>query len=261
MKSTLGLTIFTVIFAISSEVFGASKASDTDQQSQKIESVLDKLESKFLDRENAPLTYDETRAQAMKPAEKSVKSIEISPKQPITGKTPNQNMLKEIQAKINEYENQVDSLEADSRKMKSQVIQGSTTDNLITIEAKLKNAKTSSLQAMTAKVDGSLMFNQVDPAGMWIPSSTITIYHGPMQPGDHKIEITAVLARTNEQGIAVAGWTPQQVKQSFTVSLPEGKVRKHMIVELDTSKDQSGKAVANLMEENVEPRKTEETVE
>lgn len=243
---------------LTTEAFVFAATSETDQQSTRIESVLDKLEARYLDRESAPLTYDEQRAKAMTPPGKPAESITVK-REPITGKTPNQKILSEIQSKINEYENQIDSLEADARKMKSQVIQGSTTDNLITIEAKLKNAKTAGIQALTAKVDGSLLFNQVDPAGMWMPSSTVSIYHGPMQPGDHTIELTAVLTKTNSNGLAVAGWTPQQVQRSFKISLPDGKVRKHIVIELDTSSEQSGKAVAKLTEHETEASTTQET--
>ncbi|MCX6126853.1 MAG: hypothetical protein NTV34_19185, partial [Proteobacteria bacterium] len=173
MKSReLSIIAIIIIASVSFHSFSGTTLAadaDTDKQSDKMDSVLDKLESRFLDKEASPLTYDEQRTKAMTPSGKPTESIKINKKEPIIGQTPNHKILNEIQLKLNEYENQVDALEADARRFKGQVIQNSTTDNYVTIEAKLKDSKTSNLRAFTSKIDGSLTFNQVDPAGMWMP--------------------------------------------------------------------------------------------
>jgi hypothetical protein len=221
-------------------------ATQADSHSQKIESVLDRLESKYLDKEAAPLTYDDSEKSKKALDAPPVETKTITPREPIIGKTPNQSALNNIQAKIKEHESQIDILEADARKMKSELIEGSVIDNMISIEAKLKDHKTSGIQALTAKVDGSLLFNQTDPAGMWIPASSIPIYHGPMQPGEHTIEVTAVLTKVQPAGLPLAGWTPQQVTKAFKVHVPDGKAAKIFTVELSTTDQKSGKAHAEI---------------
>lgn len=228
-----------------------SVTGNTDKQNDKIESVLDKLENRYLDREAGPLTYEE---QSKKPGEdkKPVEVLELKAKAPIEAQTPNGKVLKDIQSKITEYDNQLDALEADARKLKSNLVDGSTIDNQVTVDVRLKEPQTASLRTLTAKIDGSTLFNQNDPSGMWIPAKSIAVYQGPMQPGTHRLEITAVVTRTNSEGLAVAGWNQQQLVQSFSFEVPDGKVRKAVTVELTLGTTKNQKAAANLDEHTVQ---------
>lgn len=225
--------------------------ANTDKQSDKIESVLDKLENRYLDREAGPLTFDE-QAKAPDNAQKPVEVLEIKSKNPIEAQTPNGKVLKDIQGKITEYDNQLDTLEADARKLKANLMEGSTTDNQIHVDVTLKDPKTASLRTLTAKIDGSTLFHQNDPSGMWIPAKSIAIYQGPMQPGSHRLEVTALVTRTNSSGLALAGWNQQQVVQSFLFDVPEGKVRKSVTVELTPGSDKTQKATAKINQELIE---------
>lgn len=261
MKALMILAVAIVMTTSWSSVVSAV-TGNTDKQADKIESVLDKLESRYLDRESGPLTYEEQNKAAAndkKPAE----IMEIKPKSPIQAETPNGRILKDIQGKITEYDNQLDSLEADARKLKAGLIEGSTIDNQVTVDVRLKNPKTASMRTLTAKIDGSTLFNQNDPAGMWIPAKSIAIYQGPMQPGAHRLEVTAVVTRTNADGLALSGWNQQQVIQSFTFDVPEGKVRKTVAVEIEVGNAKDEKATAKLdetqqVEPTVEPTKSKE---
>lgn len=226
---------------------GASATGNTDKQADKIESVLDKLESRYLDRESGPLTYEE-QAKPVGNDKKPAEILEIKPKSSIQAETPNGKILKDIQAKITEYDNQLDSLEADARKLKAGLVEGSTTDNQVTVDVRLKDPKVASMRTLTAKIDGSTLFNQNDPAGMWIPAKSVAIYQGPMQPGTHRLDVTAVVTRTNADGLALSGWNQQQIIQSFTFDVPEGKVRKAVAIELEVGNAKSEKATAKIAE-------------
>jgi hypothetical protein len=248
--AAIGLSAGSVSYGVTSGQKNR-ETSQADAQSQKIESVLDRLESKFLDREAAPLTFDEQKTEPAKGKVKNqdAKEIVTVPKrEPIEAATPNQKILKDIQEKINEYESQLDSLETDTRKTKHNMIETSVSSHALVLDARLKDSKKSTLQSLTVRLDGSLVYNQVDTAGVWIPTAVIELYHGPVQPGEHKVDVTAVLTRANEQGIPVAGWTPQQVTKSFRFEVGQGRVEKQVTIQLDTTGERAGKALAELME-------------
>lgn len=225
--------------------------SNTDKQADKIESVLDKLENRYLDREAAPLTFEE-QTKPLGEQKKAAEVLEIKQKDPIEAQTPNGRVLKDIQGKITEYDNQLDALEADTRKLKSTLIEDSTTNNQVTVDVTLKDPKSASMRNLTAKIDGSTLFNQNDPSGMWIPAKSIAIYQGPMQPGSHRIEITAVVTKTNSEGLALAGWNQQQIVQSFTFDVPEGKVRKTVTIELSPGSSKNQNASAKIDQKMIE---------
>lgn len=251
MTTHLFTTFLFVMLVGASSQPGRAVTTNTDKQSDKIESVLDKLENRYLDREAGPLTFDE-QAKTPGAEKKPVEVLEIKSKSPIEAQTPNGRVLKDIQGKITEYDNQLDALEADARKLKANLVEGSSTDNQVHVDVTLKEPKTASLRTLTAKIDGSTLFNQNDPSGMWIPAKSIAIYQGPMQPGSHRIEVTAVVTRTNASGLALAGWNQQQLVQSFTFDVPEGKVRKVVTVELTPGSEKTQKASAKLNQELIE---------
>ena len=244
-------SVLVMLAGASSHLAQAVTSANADTQSDKIESVLDKLENRYLDREAGPLTFEE-QAKTPGTEKKPVEVLEIKAKDPIEAQTPNGKVLKDIQGKITEYDNQLDTLEADARKLKSNLVEGSSTDNQVNVDVTLKDPKTASLRTLTAKIDGSTLFNQSEPSGMWIPAKSIAIYQGPMQPGSHRVEITAVVTRTNSSGLAVAGWNQQQIVQSFLFDVPEGKVRKAVTVELSPGSEKAQKATAKLNQELVE---------
>jgi len=226
----------------------AGLAVEADKQSQKVESILDQLETKYLDRESIPLTYDEERTKIMAPPSKTKETLNVTKTEPIVGQTPNQKMLGEIQNKLNEYDNEVDTLEADARRFKVRAIQAANSDNVVVIEARLKDQKRSSLRNLSSRIDGSLTFSQMSHTGIWIPTASLTLYNGPMQPGEHTIEINAVVDKTSSEGLAISGWTPMSINQTFTFKIEPGKQRKHFWVEFDTPESSDGKPVVKLAE-------------
>jgi hypothetical protein len=248
---TMVLTTFELAIA------KTEKSTQADVQSEKVESILDKLETKFLDREAAPLTYEESKQPSKSAGAKPIETLQINERKPIEGKTPNQKILQEIQAKISTYDTQVDLLEADSRKSKSDLIDQSNTNNSVHLEAKLSSAKTAVLQSLTVRIDGSLIFNQSDAAGMWIPTSAISLYQGPVQPGEHTVDVEAVLSRVNESGIPVSGWVSQRVAKKFSFEIPAGSVAKKISIVLDAGEGRSTKATAQLIENGDSDQKKE----
>ncbi|MCX6126854.1 MAG: hypothetical protein NTV34_19190, partial [Proteobacteria bacterium] len=62
------------------------------------------------------------------------------------------------------------------------------------------------------------------------------------------IDITAVLNRINPDGLAISGSIPQQISKSFKLTLDPGRIRRQWSIQLDTSPNQSGSAVAIFVE-------------
>ena len=251
MKRTIPASITLVLNLLAPHAF-----AEATEQSKSLESVLDKLEHRLLDRESQPLTYDEKKAEA-RPADiraqkEPASAIEIKNDAPIGAQTPNSKALNQIQKKINEYDSEIDILESETRKLRTDVVEASAVDNAVTLEVKLKDPGQSTLRTLTARLDGSLIFNQTDPAGIWIPGKSVTVFQGPTQPGEHRIDITATTMNTNRDGLPVQNWQQKLIKETFTVTVPDGKQRRSWTIEFDASEAEGSKNVAKLIEAKVD---------
>lgn len=251
MKLILKIKISTLIFSIICFGDGMALAANKETQSKKIENVLDKLEQRLIDKESSPFTTEEEE----NTEEKQVKNNKTptqtySSKKPSTikGQTPNGKNLQELQKKLNEYDNRIESLESDLRKIQANVYEGSTVDNQVSIEVKAANSSKFIIRTVTAKLDGNVLYNQLDPAGLWVPARVVPIYFGPLQPGEHRIDLTATIAPLSEDGLELATWKQKSLQQSFTFKVEEGKQRRTVALEIDTPKGADSRPIAKLLE-------------
>ena len=107
----LAIRTFSAIFIV---LTGTQAFCGSDEQSKNLESVLDKLERRLLDRESAPLTYAEKKSVEASDTttgkgQAKTPTIEVKTNKEIEGQTPNAKSLSEIQRKIAEYDAQLEN--------------------------------------------------------------------------------------------------------------------------------------------------------
>ena len=244
--SLISIAVIAIMATRSRIAFSAT----SEQHAKKIENVLDKLEQRLLDKEASPLTFEEEQKPAAAKSDPARTTQKYSPKSParVTGQTPGGKNLQELQKKINEYDNRIEILESDLRKMRASVYEGSVADNQIMLEIRAGNTSKFIIRTVTARLDGNILYTQLDPAGLWMPTRSIPVFYGPLQPGEHRMDVAATLAPLSEDGLELPTWKQKAVQQSFSFTIPDGKVRKNLIIEINDTKGDGSQPVASLVE-------------
>jgi hypothetical protein len=231
--------------------------ASTEAQAKRIESVLDRLEKRLIDKESAPLTSEEAErvaADVKSPVNSSQKTDQkYVPKSAarIKGQTQTGRNIQELQKKINEYDSRIEILESDLRKIRSNVQDNAITDNVVSLQIKTDSKNPVVMKTLSAVLDGNTIYSQIDPAGVWIPSKIIPLYFGPLKPGAHKLELTATISSSTDESNAAGSWKQKALLQSFDFSIPEGKQRKSITIEIGKSKSEDASPTATLFESEV----------
>ncbi len=242
------LAVFAALNLICDLCYGVET---TDTQGKKIESVLDKLEKRLIDREASPFTEDEDLAIKSPKSKKDSPAKEYyQPKTPgkIKGNTASGKNLQEVQKKINEYDSRIEILESDLRRLRAGVYEGSVTDNQVMLDVKTSKDAKYIIRTLTTKLDGNTLYNQLDPAGLWMPSREVPVFYGPLQPGDHRVDISATIAPLSPEGLEIPTWQHKSLQQSFSFNIPDGKIRKTVTIEIAEPKTSGSHPVAKMTE-------------
>lgn len=230
-----------------------ARAEPAEAQAKKIENVLDKLEKRLIDKESSPLTFDETE-NVKTPGKGLAKAKQkYSPKSSakISGQTPSGRNIQELQKKLSEYDTRVDLLEADVRKLRAGVYEDSATDNQVILEIKTGNESKFIIRTLHARLDGNTLYNQLDSAGLWMPTRSVPIFFGPLQPGEHRVDISATIAPLSRDGLEMPTWKQKGLQQSFSFAVTDGKARKSITIEINDSKGDGSQPVAKLAEADI----------
>lgn len=245
--------LFTCVFVATNSVALTSLsmlsyAGESADQAKKLETVIDKLEQKLLDHEASPLSDDE----ALKTG---TQEVDVSPKkyQPLKSKkisaspAANKN-LRELEKKLNEYEHRIELLESEIRRLRSSVHENSTTDNRIRIDVTGDGTSKFIIKTLFVKFDGKNLYNQQNSAGLWMPSNEISVMDGPVQPGDHKLEVQATIVPIEDSGLPLPKWKHLEASSEFKLSVPAGKYHRKMLAVISTDKETSSKPQIKLVE-------------
>jgi len=244
---------FSLTLTIFCPLMTAAIAVTPDKSSEKLDSVLDKLEKQLIDREADPLTQSEDNAaKNQKFDKKSGKNPtqKYAPKAAakVSGQTPAAKNIKEIQSKINEYDNRIEILESDLRRLRSSIYDTSVTDNQVMLEVKSNDGTNFIIKTLTARLDGSTLYDQSEASGLWMPSRSIPLFFGPLKPGDHQLEVVATIAPAGSSGLESPTWKNKSLQQSFNFAIPDGKARKHLSIEITDQGNDGTRPVAKLTE-------------
>ncbi len=244
-----------VVFALLYQTPAFAQRKSTDAHAKQIESVLDRLEKKLIDKESSPLTQEENEraVAAERNSGKTPQQQRYIPKSPanVRGETQSGRNIQEVQKKLNEYDNRIEILESEMRRLRSGISESAATDNVVSVQLKTDNNRPVILKTLAASLDGNTLYSQIDPAGLWIPSKIIPLFYGPLKPGTHRLDITSTVASIKDNEAGSGAWRQKTLSQSFQFSVPEGKQRKSITVEVGQSTGSEGTPVAVLYESEV----------
>lgn len=210
-------------------IAGFSHAAELDEA----ESMLDKFEKHLLDQEARQLTFGEkvTPPPPM-PETKPSRQMFYSKGTKVQGQSPQMRNLNNLSELIAKLEQNVDQLTADIQKTKQRVLDESKVDNFITLEAHLNESDNAALKNMTVKVDGYQVYSIHDAAGLWLPSKKVPLYAGPLQPGNHRIDIEARLSLKKSKGLPFNDDIYRFVNKTFEISVPVGSTHSTYVIDI-----------------------------
>jgi hypothetical protein len=189
----------------------------------------------------------EEKEESTKIAPESAPSVAIKPAPP-RKEVGLLTTIKGIEAKIQEYDHRIDILESDLARIQSNLHDASVTDNNVLLEVKAQTSAKFVIRDLGAKLDGNSLYDQKDSAGIWMPNQTIEVFHGPLKPGNHSFQIHAVISPLSNDGLKLPTWQHKTVEANFDITIPDGRSRKHFVVELSQETDSSSTPRAKLAE-------------
>lgn len=214
---------------------------------QKIESLLDSAEVKLI----PPSANPNVDKKIDKNTARQPVAVEVPTTHKNTANSEAKN-LNEIQSKIQEYDHRIEILEADLSRLQASLQNYAATDNLIQIIAKSSAEESFIVRGLTVKLNGRLIYDQLAPSGLWMPSKSITLFQGPMQPGTHRLDVVAVTSPLEKDGLKLPSNQQKLAEQTLSIIVPEGKSRKTFLLNI-TGGDKSTPSPSLKIDESQTP--------
>jgi hypothetical protein len=204
------------------------------------ETLLDLLEQRLLQKEESSLSFGPRESEpAAKDAisldkyDRPIQRVQGSSTE-IEGAAPGDERLRDISRAIGELDREVEQLSADVVRIKGEIIEDTKLDNYTEITVKLENKERVDLRNLEVHLD-KYPIGKIDRSiGVWMPSSEITLFSGPIQPGNHKIEVETRVALKGATGLPLEDNIYYTMKQNFDVAIGVGKARNKLTILIKT---------------------------
>lgn len=215
-----------------------------------VDAILDRLERRLLDQESEGLTFSEKEAPTKPLSDNKPVTVYKYEKASIEAPTLEANRLKEISNLVNELEQQVDQLASNVQKTKQTILDDAAIDNFVRLEATLPETDQAALKSITVKLDGFKLYSVDDSAGLWLPLKVIPLYAGPLQPGNHRLDVEARISMREAKTIPVNSQVYRFVNKSFQWTIPGGQVNNRFMLTIIPPLKLDDQADAKLQEAN-----------
>jgi len=245
--STCLLAIFTAA--------GSYAAEKPQASAENAEAILDRLEQRLLEQESQSFSFGDTPAAPKNAPQKSTagkkadKSLRFE-KADIKGNLGETERLKELANLIADLEHQVDQLGSEVQKSKQKILEDAKIKNSAEIITNLTNTDQAAIRSISVTLDGYQIYHVDDTAGLWLPSNSLPLFAGPLQPGNHTLEYEARVIMKHKERLPLNNDQIRSVKQTFALAMPEGEVSKRWQIELKvpTKSDEQVSAVMKNLE-------------
>ena len=227
--------------------------SRKDRNVDEVESILERLEKKLTDSETGGLTLDErmrpaTSDSAIPKSGKSMK-FDRDGSAPATGNDgagEASTMLRELSDAVASLETKVERLHSDIQKTRLKVIEDARVDNFVQIDAEFRGLERATVRSLVVNMDGIEIYRAAEGGGLWMPSTKLPLYGGPVPPGAHKLSVDAtILVRENAQ-VPVSADVTRRISREFEFSIPDGKERRQMTVTVEAPAKADSKGSISL---------------
>ena len=197
-----------------------------------VDSILDRLEKRLLDQEADGLTFGERQNDPSflkSPPEKSGKKFKFKGGK-VEASTPDKDKLKAIDLLIKDLERQVDQLAGNVQKTKQTVVDEAAVNNYVSVDAELIETDKAAIKSLQIKLDGYELYNLSDAAGMWLPSKSVPVYAGPLQPGAHRLDLEVRLVLRQNPELPLNGDVYRFVSKSFNLNITGGSSKSRYVI-------------------------------
>lgn len=222
-----GLTVTPVVFA-------------KDSNTIEVESILDRLEKKLTDNESGGLTFNEKMEPATKDGKMPKASTAYNYQHDEGGKVAagatsddSEAIIKGLSEAVAGLETQVERLHADVQKARLKVIEDARVDNFVQMDAEFRGIDKATLKSLVVKIDGVEVYRAADAGGLWMPSSKLPLFAGPVPPGSHKLSIDAAVMVREGGNVPVSADVTRRMEKDFEFSMPDGKERRAINILID----------------------------
>ena len=206
------------------------------------ESILDRLEKRLLEKDGSSF-YGGTSS---KDGKKRANTSYTYNKSLIGGMPGASKDIKDINKAIEDLEEKVEFLSAGVHAVKQKILQDAKINNHISIAAILEKKDLMSFKTITVKIDGHTVYEQNSSLGLWLLEKSVPLFHGPIQPGKHRIDFDATLVQKKDKVLPLVEGTHHKVTQSFNFDVPAGKIQKKWHIEIAKADPKSAKTMASF---------------
>ncbi len=211
-----------------------------DSNTIEVESILDRLEKKLTDNESGGLTFNDKIEPATKDGKMPSPSTAYNFTKDKGGKNSaegssdeSESIIKGLADAVSGLENQVERLHADVQKARLKVIEDARVDNFVQMDAEFRGVEKATLKSLVVKIDGVEIYRAADAGGLWMPSSKLPLFAGPVPPGSHKLSIDAAIMVREGGNVPVSADVTRNLEKEFEFSMPDGKERRTINIVID----------------------------
>jgi len=218
------------------------------QEIEKVDSVLDRLEKRIIEEEGAGLTFGEKSLTGSDDEGNGAKiKIKGSPAR-VSGELPEAKKLRDIASGIAQLESEIDQLSSEVQRTRQKIMEEARVDNMVLIETLISGKDTASLKMLRVKLDGYVIYSVSEESGLWLPAKSVPLYSGPLQPGSHRLDFEARIAVKESTSLPLNSDVSRFVSQSFDLRIPDGRQTTKYTVTIDPDTNSAGKASAKIDE-------------
>lgn len=213
-----------------------------------VDSILDRLEKRLLDQDNDGLTFNE-KVNAGKAANDTTPTSKLDfRKTKVETSTPENQRLKALANAVTTLEGQVDQLASDVQKTRQTILDEAAINNFVSVEAQMLQTDSAAIKTINVKLDGYSVFELTETSGLWMPSKVIPLYAGPLQPGNHRLELEARIVMKRKLSLPLNSDVYRFVNKSFEINVPAGGGSSRYVIAITPPEKIDGTADATIKE-------------
>jgi hypothetical protein len=226
-------------------VFSGASRSEPNDLNQ-VDSILDRLEKRLLDQEADGLSFGEKEAidgsVGYEKPDAKINGRRVA----VDASTVDMDRMKSLTKVVADLEGQVDQLASSVQKTKQGILDDSAVDNFVTFEAQLADSETASIKTLNVKLDGYPLYELSEASGLWMPSKSVPLYAGPLQPGNHRVDLEARIVVKHKKALPMNGDIYRFVNKSFEVAVASGTTNNRYVITITPPEKLDGTAEATM---------------
>lgn len=215
-----------------------------------VDSILDRLEKRLLDQEADGLTFGEKMPPPStgNPADGLITKYKSKNGTRVEAAPVEADQLKAIAKLVTALESDVDQLASGVQRTKQGILDEAAIDAYVSLEANLADTDAAALKTLSVKLDGYPVYELSDASGLWMPSKSVPLYAGPLQPGVHRIDLEARLVMRHKQGLPLNSDVYRFINRTFDLSVRSGVTNNHYVIGITPPEKLDGSVDATLKE-------------